>query len=550
MQAGKNVGIFCAAITMALSFSANAERYLVRFKSAETFKNVSKTVSEARKAGTQASGVKLFGANTNVTESFDQLGMVVIETQDPTAIASLRGHPAIALVEKEIFHPLPQPMATHGPSVALKTSSRRPMDMPWGIAAVKAPEAWSVTRGDGARVMVLDTGLDVNHEAVKSRIEKFRNFTGGSATDITDQVGHGTHVSGTILADGADGGLVGVAPEARLLMGKVCSTNGCSSVAIAGGINWAVQEHADVVNMSLGGLFMSDGEAQAIKAAEAAGVFIAAASGNGGVGYVSYPAAADEVLAVGAVDSTLAKADFSQWGPQLDVMGPGVDTISSVPLGTGRDSSAAIELENKGMTDIKSLPFVGSPVVPNVENELVYAGLGKPEDFLNVDVRGKFALISRGEITFKDKVANAIQAGAVGAVIFNNEAGLLQGTLSEDGTEVAIPAVMIEKSVGDEAQAILASGGAVRASFSVNATDYASFQGTSMATPHVAGVAALVRAANSQLTPAQVRDILKSTATALGPNDENQYGSGLVNAQAAVAAAQAALVPAALRVAN
>ena len=72
---------------------------------------------------------------------------------------------------------------------------------------------------------------------------------------------------------------------------------------------------------------------------------------------------------------------------------------------------------------------------------------------------------------------------------------------------------------------------------SIDATDYASFQGTSMATPHVAGVAALVRAANKSLTPAQVRDVLKNTATPLGPNDNNEYGRGMVNAEAAVAQA-------------
>jgi subtilisin family serine protease len=75
----------------------------------------------------------------------------------------------------------------------------------------------------------------------------------------------------------------------------------------------------------------------------------------------------------------------------------------------------------------------------------------------------------------------------------------------------------------------------VNGSIAVIKTDYASFQGTSMATPHVVGVAALVRAANKSLTPAQVRTLLKSTATQLsGPNDENQLGSGLVNAEAAV----------------
>jgi subtilisin family serine protease len=167
----------------------------------------------------------------------------------------------------------------------------------------------------------------------------------------------------------------------------------------------------------------------------------------------------------------------------------------------------------------------------------VFAGLGQPQDFAGINVSGKFALISRGTITFGDKVKNALAAGAVGVIIYNNAPGLMQGTLTEDGSEAAIPAAMIEQSIGEMAKQMLAQGQSVRFSMSIDATDYASFQGTSMATPHVAGVAALVRAANPSLTPDQVRQVLKSTATPLGPNANNEYGSGLVNAREAVAKA-------------
>ncbi|HWU43999.1 MAG TPA: S8 family serine peptidase, partial [Bdellovibrio sp.] len=83
----------------------------------------------------------------------------------------------------------------------------------------------------------------------------------------------------------------------------------------------------------------------------------------------------------------------------------------------------------------------------------------------------------------------------------------------------------------------LNSGKVVKATLKTSVTDYMEFMGTSMATPHVAGVVALIKAANPKLTPAQVKNILKQTAQPLGPNDQNQYGSGLVNAEAAVNAA-------------
>ncbi len=537
---------FLGMILAALSLTAHADgkRYLVKFKTPQAFQSVMQSMKSSSFSApnmmmvdSAGGAFKLMNTNASVTTALDNLDMLVVESTDAAAIASLRNHPAIALVEEEIIHPAPQPMATWGAHIMNAKKSPK-FEMPWGIKAVKAPQAWDVTKGNSARVMVLDTGLDVEHVAIKSRLEKGQNFTSMDVNDITDDVGHGSHVSGTILADGLHGGLVGVAPEARLLMGKVCSTHGCSSVAIAKGINWAISEHVDVVNMSLGGAFMSEAEAQALLAAENAGVFIAAASGNDGTASVGYPAAYITAFAVGAVDSNLKKADFSQWGPELDIVGPGVDVISSVPRGTGRGATVKMDLgDGKGLSEIKSLPFVGSPLAQNLENEIVFAGLGKPADFTGIDVQGKYALISRGEIPFKEKVANALQKGAAGVIVYNNAPGLLQGTLTEDGSEAAIPAAMIEQTVGESAKAALDHGQVLRASLSIDATDYASFQGTSMATPHVAGVAALVRAANHALTPAQVRDLLKQTATPLGPNTQNEYGAGMVNAEAAVQAA-------------
>jgi subtilisin family serine protease len=534
------LGVILSALVASLAARAETKRYLVEFKSAAAYQAVAQN---ARADRMMAPGimapVRLFNSGAVIANTLDHLQMLVITSDNAKAVESLRAHPAIALVEEEFFHPAPKPIATWGAGqqIERKKSVKEAIERPWGIDAVKAPQAWATTKGDGARVMVLDTGLDEGHPAVAGNFEKGQNFSGGDAADITDTVGHGTHVSGTILATGKDGGLVGVAPDAKLLMGKVCTEGGCSSVAIAEGLNWAVDEKVDVVNMSLGGMFMSNGEAQALQKAEEAGVMVVAASGNDGRNNVSYPAAADTVLAVGAVDSNLVKADFSNWGPELDIVGPGVDVISSVPRGTGRGATVQLDMDGKGLNQIKSLPFVGSPVASSVDNEIVFAGLGKPEDFNGIDVRGKIALIARGDIAFKDKIDNAIKNGAVAALVYNNAPGLIQGTLSNDGSEAAIPAAMIEQSTGEAAKAALASGQTIKASLVVERTDYASFMGTSMATPHVAGVAALVRAANPALTPAQVRDLMKQTATPLSPNDQNQYGSGLVNAEAAVAKA-------------
>lgn len=518
------------ALVLILAFSAHAEakRYLVTFKSQAAYQ------ASAIRSFDSAGPVKLFNTQAFVTKALHNVEILVIESEDANAIAQLRKNPKVAFVEEEVMYPAPPRISRSGFSPDASLAPSVPFEMPWGINAVHAPQAWAVTRGQGARVMVLDTGLDTTHVALLSRFEKGRNFSGGSSSDISDDVGHGTHVAGTVLADGLNGGLHGVAPDAKLLMGKVCTTAGCSSIGIAQGLDWAVSERVDVVNMSLGGSFMSSAERQAMDRAEAAGVTVVAASGNSGTNSVSFPAAYHSALAVGAIDSTSVKADFSQFGPELDLVAPGVEVMSSVPVGSGRGGTAELDVDGKGLAQVKAVPFVGAPLFSRAVKEVVFAGLGKPADFQGKNFSGKYALISRGEITFKEKVEAAIAAGAAGVIVFNNAPGLIQGGLTEDGSEVAIPATMIEQVAGEAVRDALNSGRVLNAAMSIDRTDYAEFQGTSMASPHVAGVAALVKSANPRLTPAQVREVLKTTATPLGPNTNNEYGAGLVNAEAAV----------------
>ena len=383
--------------------------------------------------------------------------------------------------------------------------------------------------------MVLDTGIDRDHPNLKSRFEKGRNFSDVDKPtppyDYFDNISHGTHVAGTIAADGQGTGLVGVAPKARILAARVCASRGCSSVAIIGGLNWGIQEKVDVMNLSLGGAFPSDAARKAYKRAADAGIVILAASGNDGVKRVSFPAAYSSTMAVGAVDENLAKAGFSQWGPELDIVAPGVNVMSSVPRGTGKATDVAFDLnDGNGMIPVESLPVAGSAVTnAPVVNDLVFCNIGKPEHFTNIDVRGKVALIGRGEISFGDKVKNAIAAGAIGVIMFNNEPGILSATLGE-GVTVNIPVAFITQVAGEE----MASKTNITGHVHSRVSDFQKMQGTSMATPHMAGVAALVVAANSQLTPKQVRDILKETAHPLSPNNENQFGAGMVDAYKAV----------------
>ncbi|WII71618.1 S8 family serine peptidase [Bdellovibrio sp. 22V] len=536
------LNVFAIILTVLFATAAQAERVIVIMKDKEAFKSAHMAYkmkgSYALKGFTWGSSSALAQVDGQVEDSLANLNTLIIDAKNDAEIEKLKANPAVAYVEKEIFHEAPRPVK--GMLASPRTKQQKlGQKTPWGIHTVKAPQAWAVSnKGEGARVLVLDTGIDEAHPSLKANFEKGQDFTGDSnGSDYTDKVGHGTHVAGTIAGVMDRSGFTGVAPKAKVLAGRVCSDNGCSNIAIAQGINWGISEKVDVISMSLGGMWSTPAERDAVNKADKAGITVVAASGNNGTGKVSYPAALPTVIAVGAIDNTLKKADFSQYGPELAIVAPGVAVVSSVPQGTGRESSVTIAIGTKA-GKVNSSTFQGAREVLTPEtNVLVPAGLGKAEDFANVDVKGKYALIARGEIKFSEKVENAIKAGALGAVIYNNAPGLIQGALTEDGSVLPIAVFMIEQTVGQEIVKQIAAGKEVKATLQTVATDYAAFDGTSMATPHVSGVVALMKSANKALTGAQVKTILKQTAQPLGPNTANEYGAGLVNAEAAVNAA-------------
>lgn len=560
--------LFTALTSLLLAATAQAEgqRVLVVMKSPQTFK----TYDYAYKARGQfalksfnlnlGSQGSLSAVDAKVVDSFSNINTLVMSVDNAAELEKLKSNPDVAMVEAEVMHPAPRPYRDYSfgadimgrrkpgkpstpgkPVVTPPVFTFNPTDKtPWGILAVKAPQAWGASnQGAGARVLILDTGIDKDHPSLKANFETGKDFVNDNNTpyEFADSVGHGSHVAGTIAGVMDSTGFTGVAPQAKILAGRVCSTEGCSNISIAAGINWGIQQKVDVISMSLGGAMSTPAERSAIQKADQAGITVVAAAGNDGDKCsaancrVSYPAALPTVIAVGAIDSKLAKASFSQYGPELAVVAPGVEVVSSVPQGSGRE--AKVVVDNK---TLKSTTFQGAREVKGIEtNDLVDAGLGKVDDFKKVNVAGKFALISRGEIAFGEKVKNAITAGAKGAIIYNNAPGLLHGALTQDGSTLDAAVFMIEQDAGVAIAKSLSAGQAVSVSVSIEATDYSPFDGTSMATPHVSGVVALMKAANKALKPAQVKSILKATATKLaGSNTNNELGSGLVDADLAV----------------
>ncbi|GAA1360582.1 S8 family serine peptidase [Catellatospora chokoriensis] len=216
------------------------------------------------------------------------------------------------------------------------------------VAQIGAPAAWQAgLTGQGVTVAVLDTGIDDTHPDLAGRVTARSNFTGGvdqGGEDDRDLAGHGTHVASIVAGSGAASGgrYRGVAPDVRLLDGKVCVEWGCAESWILAGMQWAAQEQrARIVNMSLGG-WDSPGTDPLEEAVETLtrqyGTLFVIAAGNDGpyATSVSSPASADAALAVGAVSKADAIADFSGRGPRTgdggikpDLTAPGVEITAA-----------------------------------------------------------------------------------------------------------------------------------------------------------------------------------------------------------------------------
>ncbi|MGW0624718.1 S8 family peptidase [Streptomyces sp. NPDC002765] len=214
------------------------------------------------------------------------------------------------------------------------------------VPQIGARVAWAKGyTGKGVKVAVLDTGVDTDHPDLKGQVIASKNFTDSPTTQ--DHFGHGTHVASIVAGTGAksSGTYKGVAPDAKILNGKVLSDKGEGDDAtILAGMEWAADQGADIVNLSLG---MSDTpgidplEAEVNKLSESKGILFAIAAGNEGEGgpqTIDSPGSAADALTVGAVDGHDKLAEFSSLGPTADgalkpdVTAPGVDiTAASAP---------------------------------------------------------------------------------------------------------------------------------------------------------------------------------------------------------------------------
>lgn len=202
----------------------------------------------------------------------------------------------------------------------------------WSQKFVGLPEAWQQTAGEGIVLAVLDTGVDTSHPDLEGQILDVRDFT-GSIFGPEDQHGHGSHTTGTCVANANEIGVRGACYKAKALHAKVLGDDGAGTDgSIEQGMLWAHAKGAHIFSLSLGGPQMSERLHRVFMDIAADGKFIFAASGNDG-GRVNYPGAWPETIGVGAADKNGRLTRFTSRGPELDIIAPGVDILSTIPGG-------------------------------------------------------------------------------------------------------------------------------------------------------------------------------------------------------------------------
>ncbi|WLD94280.1 S8 family peptidase [Alkalihalobacillus sp. AL-G] len=220
-------------------------------------------------------------------------------------------------------------------------------NIPDGVEMIDAPSLWDRSKkGKGNVVAVIDTGCQTDHPDLRERIISGRNFTtdfGGDASNFSDNNGHGTHVAGTVAASGTGNGVVGVAPEANLLILKVLTHEGSGKIewiikAIQYAVDWEGPngEKVRVISMSLGGPQDVPELHEVIKYAVNHNVSVVCAAGNEGddcenTDEFSYPGAYNEVIQVGAVDFQRNLTEFTNTNAEIDLVAPGVKILSTFP---------------------------------------------------------------------------------------------------------------------------------------------------------------------------------------------------------------------------
>ncbi len=417
-------------------------------------------------------------------------------------------------------------------------------EVPWGVEAIGAPEVWEHSMGNREVIVaIIDTGVDYLHPDLEATIwnntDEVLNGLDDDNNGYVDDIrgwnffdenndpmdlfpsSHGTHVAGVVAGSLNGFGVVGVAPNVTIMPLKVfgsSTTEGARGLAAA--IRYATQNGASIISMSLGSAGVDTSIRTAIEEAWETGLLLVSATGNSGGSFVDFPAALPEVIAVSALRENLTYAEFSNRGPLNEISAPGVRINSTVRHNASFESNLEVN-----STIYRSNWVVNASEVP-VSGLLAFGGLGRSEELESVV--GRLVLLERGGLTLSEKIANVQEAGGIGVIISNDLPGRFYGQLNESA---ALPAVSISKADGELLKTLLDRNLSLVVDLEVKRVSYKLLSGTSMAVPHVSGVAALIWSLNGSLSNEEVRMILdRSTIDAGSTGPDDNYGYGVLNA--------------------
>ncbi|WP_344210557.1 S8 family serine peptidase [Nonomuraea bangladeshensis] len=339
---------------------------------------------------------------------------------------------------------MPRPLLAAGAAVGallLGAPPAYPDDVRSGqrqvIETLELQKAWQVTKGAGATVAVLDSGVDPGHRDLTGSVRTGKDFTAGAnPPGVPPRRLHGTYMASLIAGHGhgpaGKRGIIGVAPEADVLSVRVIledeepgfrefNTAERFEDVVARGIRYAVDEGVDVINLSISKELATAKERAAVRYAISKGVVLVAAAGNEGdrklmrdYAPYSYPAAFPGVVAVGATDRRLRRAAFSNWNPSVQVAAPGVDIMGAGPgdeYWVGRGTSQATALVSGVVALIKARHPRMSP--PLVAQALTAGALDRPPG--GYDTSTGFGVVSAARaLSAADRLAGhtAVATGA------------------------------------------------------------------------------------------------------------------------------------------
>ncbi len=503
------VKMACAATLLALGSAAHAERMIVSYDS-------------------NGQGLKK-GHDVKVEGN----GWFAVEL-DENGKSAIRGQKGFKSMEKDFQR---FPMAIYNDDAGDPSAQQL---TPY---AVYQSQADQLVLQSGQKVCVIDSGIAGGNGETGGKNNDFNwsvitgDSDSGTGDWFTDGGPHGTHVAGTVGAADNGIGVVGMAPGVPMHIIKVFNAAGWGySSDLAYAAEKCTQAGANIITMSLGGGGANSVEENAFNTFTNNGGLVLAAAGNDGNNVRSYPAGYKSVMMVGANDANNNIASFSQFptntvtsgrgkqattethdGYGVEVTAGGVDTLSTYPAGGATIASLTV--------DGVGVPTAATDNTGSVSGATYFMGTGEAVDS---GANGKICLIDRGNISFADKINNCGNSGGIGAVVINNVAG--EGVIYMDITGVTTNIPAVGTAFEDRAAIV----GAANASISSGASDYGYMSGTSMATPAVAGVAALVWSNHPTCTGTEIREALKATAEDQGAAGRDDYfGYGIVKAKAA-----------------